>query len=223
MSKEIPWSFSKVEAFELCPKKFYHANIARDVQDVFGHEAEYGKEVHKAFELRLVPDKKGKFKPLPLDLQHHEKVMKKLFAAPGDAMPEQKLAINKDMEPTGFFDNDVWGRGVVDYLKINGDTMLIIDHKTGRPKDGFDQVRLMAAMMSCYMPHIKKYIVAYYWTKTKQLTVDRFSREEITTIWSNWIERVNAMQDAIRHDDFPATPNFLCKRHCGCKGCPHNG
>jgi len=216
--KDMAWSFSAIELYELCPKKFYHAKIKRDYKDVFGPEADYGKEVHKHFELRLIKGKK-----LPLDLTHHEKVMKKLFAAKGKGYPEQKLAINKEFEPTGFFDNDVWGRGIIDFMKVNKSTALIIDHKTGRQKDGFDQVRLMAAMISCYMPEIENFIVAYYWTKTKELTVQRFTRDEVPNIWNDWLPRVEEMQSAIRHDEFPAKQNFLCKRHCPVKSCPNNG
>jgi hypothetical protein len=133
------------------------------------------------------------------------------------------MALNANFQPTGFFDDDVWVRGIIDYVKVNNKTMFILDHKTGRPKEGFDQVRLMAAMMAAYMPEIENFIVAYYWTKIKELTVDRFTADEIPNIWAGFIERVNELQAAIRHDEFPATPNFLCKRHCPVKTCPNNG
>ncbi len=216
--KPFAWSYSSLDLFELCPKKFYHSKIAKDYKDVFGHEAEYGKEVHKAFELRLI-----KGKTLPLDLTHHEKVMRKLADAKGEGFPEQKLSLNADMQPTGFFDDDVWLRGIIDYMKIHGTTAVILDHKTGRMKEGFDQVRLMAAIMSCYKPEIENFIVGYYWTKTKTLTVDRFPRDEVPNIWNNFLPRVEELQASIRHDEFPAKQNFLCKRHCPVKGCAHNG
>ena len=218
MPKEIPWSFSKLEAYELCPKKFFHTQIARDVKESFGPEADYGKEVHKHFELRLINGKR-----LPLDLTHHEPKLKKLADAPGESFPEQKLALNKDFQPTGFFDNDVWLRGIVDYAKKNASNLLIIDHKTGKQHDKFDQLYLMAAMLSAYMPDVENFLVAYYWTKSKELTPDKLKKEDITEVWAQFLPRVEAMQQAIRHDEFPAKKNFLCRRHCPVKSCPYNG
>jgi hypothetical protein len=218
MAKPFAWSYSSLELFELCPKKFYHTKIKRDVVEEFGPEAQYGTEVHKHFENRLIKGKK-----LPLDLFHHEKIMAKLAAAPGEGMPEQKLALNRDMEPTGFFDSDVWLRGVVDFAKKNNNNLLIIDHKTGRQKEGFDQVILMGLMMAAYMPEIDNFIVGYYWTKTKCITSTKFTKEDIPTLWAGFLEREAELQQSIRHDEFPAKANFLCKRYCVVKSCPNCG
>ena len=45
---------------------------------------------------------------------------------------EVRIAITKDYEPTGFFSDDAWVRGVIDLVLLleNGD-IIIIDHKTG--------------------------------------------------------------------------------------------
>ncbi len=218
MAKPFAWSFSSLELFELCRKKFYHAKIKRDYKEVFGTEANYGKEVHKAFEDRLISGKR-----LPLDLTHHEKVMKRLADAPGEGMPEQKLALTIGLEPTGFFDDDVWARCIIDYVKVNGKVLLIIDHKTGKQKEGFDQVDLQAAMMAAYMPEIENFIVGYYWTKTKSIITTKFTREGVTEVWNNFLPRVEELQHAVKIGEFPPTKNFLCKRHCPCSGCVHWG
>ncbi len=218
MATPFAWSYSSLDLFELCPKKFYHAKIARDYKEVFGKEADYGKEVHKKFEDRLISGKR-----LPLDLTHHEKILARLANAPGEGMPEQKLALTIGLEPTGFFDNDVWVRCIIDYVKVNGKVLLIIDHKTGRQKEGFDQVDLQAAMMAAYMPEIENFIVGYYWTKTKTIITTKFTREGVTEVWNNFLPRVEELQAAVRHDEYPDTKNFLCKRHCVVKSCIHNG
>jgi len=149
--------------------------------------------------------------------------MKKLANASGKAYPEQKLALNREFQPTGFFDDDVWLRGIVDYAKRCKRNLLIVDHKTGRQHDKFDQVSLMAAMMSAYMPEVENFITGYYWTKSKELTTKTITKEGISEVWVNFLPRVDKFQAAIRHDEFPAKKNFLCKRHCGVKSCPYNG
>jgi len=64
---------------------------------------------------------------LPLDLRHHQKMLDKLMAVPGEQYEEQRLAITRDFQPTGFFDNDVWFRAVLDYMKVQGPVATIID------------------------------------------------------------------------------------------------
>ena len=218
MSKDFAWSFSALETFERCPKQYYHLKIAKDVRDKGGQAADYGKEVHKAFENRLI-----KGKELPLDLRHHEPSLEKLYNAAGTGMPEQKMALTRDFQPTGWFDDDVYIRGIIDYVKTNNKNALIVDHKTGRMHDSFEQVNLMAAMLSCYLPEIERFITAYYWTKAKCVTTSEVYREDIDDIWADILPRVNHMETMIKNEKFPARENFLCKHYCPVKNCKYNG
>lgn len=166
-----------------------------------------------------------KNKPLPLDLKHHEPVLDKLYKIPGNGMPEQKLALNSDFEPTGFFDNDVWCRGIADYAKVKDNTgsLLIADWKFGRMQEGFDQIELMMAMMTSYMPELTEYTGIYYWAKDKKITKTTLKSNQIPDIWSKFLPRVGHMEDSIVAGEFPAQPNFLCRKHCPVSKCPYHG
>lgn len=217
MAKLFAWSYSALDSFELCPKKYWAEKIGRIVKEQRSSVGDYGAEMHKHFEKRLINGKQ-----LPLDLRHHEPVMARLHNAPGEGMPEQKLALNRDFQLTGFFDDDVWVRGIIDFAKVNGRHLLVIDHKAGRMKEGFDQINLMVAMMLCVMPEIQTATGAYYWAKHKKLTRKKYQRSDAPDIWNSFLPRVKRMEEAKKNDDFPARPNFLCKRHCGVKSCPYN-
>lgn len=214
----MPWSYSALSAWELCPRKYFHESIAKTYKQKPNEAADYGTTVHKAFELRL---KNGK--PLPLDLRHHEPVMKKLEDANGEGMTEQKVAINQNFQGTGFFDSDVWMRAIVDYTKLSGGNMIVLDYKTGKMQDGFEQVKLQAAAMFCILPEAESAKVGYYWTKEKKLTLDTLTRKDLPELWNSVLPRVNRMQEAVVKEEFPARQNFLCKRHCPVKTCPFNG
>ncbi len=218
MPESFAWSYSALDSYELCPKKHWAEKIGRIVKPQRSTVGDYGAEAHKHFEKRLISSK-----PLPLDLRHHESVLAKLAAAPGEGMPEQKLALNRDFKPTGFFDDDVWVRGIIDFVKVNGQHLLVIDHKFGRMKEGFDQIDLMVAIMFCYMPEINTATGAYYWAKEKKLTRKKYTRNNGPAIWNGFLPRVKQMENAKKNDEFPARPNFLCKRHCPVKSCPYNG
>ena len=218
MARPFAWSYSALDSYELCPKKYAAEKVYRIVKEKRTSVGDYGDEGHKHFEKRLISNK-----PLPLDLRHHESVLAKLAAAPGEGMPEQKLALNRDFKPTGFFDDDVWVRGIIDFAKVNGQHLLVIDHKFGRMKEGFDQIDLMVAIMFCYMPEINTATGAYYWAKEKKLTRKKYTRNNGPAIWNGFLPRVKQMENAKKNDEFPARPNFLCKRHCPVKSCPYNG
>lgn len=215
---KFTWSFSNLDLFETCPKKYYHLRVAKDVKDEGNAMSNYGQEAHKHFENRLVYGT-----PLPLDLRHHEKFLVKLCAAPGKGLGEQKLALTRDFEPTGFFDADVWVRGIVDYTKHNAPSLVIVDHKFGKMKEGFAQLELMAAMLMACMPEIEKTSALYYWAKEKKITSIKFTRDDIPEIWGKFLPRVNRMETAWKTTEFPAKQNYLCKKYCPVKSCPHHG
>lgn len=216
---DFAWSYSKLESFENCPKKFAAESITKTSPFTESEASRYGKFVHKCFEDRLVIGKQ-----LPLDLTQHEPIMKKLSEAKGESLGEQKLALTVDLKPTGYFDPDVWLRGVIDFTKLSEDRVLVVDHKTGKMKEGNDQVELMLAMLICYRPEIEWGTGAYYWTKTRKFTsTGLLSRADIQFMWAGYMPRVDRLYEAIEKSNFPAKQNYLCKNYCNCTECAYYG
>lgn len=219
MSKKFAWSFSKLESYERCPKKFGAENITKTSPFTESEASRYGKDVHKRFEDRMVKGRK-----LPLDLKHHEPIMLKLDAAKGEVLGEQKLALTVDLKPTGYFDDDVWLRGVIDLTKMAEDKILVIDWKTGKPVDNTDQVELMLAMLICYDEGIEFGTGAYYYTKSKKfVSTGVLTREDMGSIWAGYLPRVKRMYQAIADGNLPPKQNFLCRNYCNCSKCPYWG
>jgi hypothetical protein len=216
--KQTPWSYSRLEAFELCPLKYFRLSVKRDIKDKPNEVAQYGTDAHKHFENRMM-----KGKPLPMDLQHHEKYILPIDKRPGQAYGEQKIALNADYEPTGFFDSDVWVRAIVDYTKIAPPAGLIVDWKFGKRRDGFDQVSLMAAMLFAYHPDLQGVAGAYYWAKEKSYARKVYKREDVPAIWASFLPRIERYQRAHAEADFPCRPNFLCRNYCPVTTCEHHG
>jgi hypothetical protein len=217
-SKQFAWSYSALDSFELCPKKHYHEKIAKDVVQKTNEVQGYGIDGHKFFENRLL-----KGTPLPLDFQHHERYLKRIDTIPGTKMPEQKLAINRDYQPTGWFDDDVYCRAIIDFIIYADKYAVIVDWKFGKQKPGFDQLELSAAVFACFKPEIQTYKAFFYWAKEKKLSPITIERDDTVAIWNRFLPRVNDMQTAIEKENFPAKQNFLCKRHCPVKQCKYNG
>lgn len=219
MAKPFAWSWSALDMFEQCPKKYYHLKVKKDFREDFsGEVAEYGNRAHKAFELFFDKDK-----PLPMDLKHHLKRIEKIKQAPGAQYVEQKLALTRKFEPTGYFDSDVWVRGQADYGKIKDTTAIIFDWKFGKMKDVPDQLELMAAMFLAFNEEVDVVIASFYWAQDKQFVPYRLERKDLVRIWNKFLPRVDKVETAIKTTDFPAKTSGLCKRYCPVLSCPHNG
>jgi len=218
LNKQIPWSYSRLNSFETCPKKFYQLSVAKNIKEKESEAMRYGREVHKAIELRISKDK-----PLPINLQHIEPVIAKFASANGQILVEQQLALNVNLEPTGWFDKDVWCRAIVDYAVVNKSRALIVDWKTGQLSDDFTQQKVAAAIFLRYFPEVAEIDMMYYWLKDKKPTHETLQKEDVKHVWSAVLKRVRRYQQAHIEESFPPRPSGLCKKHCPVTSCPHHG
>ena len=215
-----PWAYSKIKAFETCPKQFYHMRIAKTYTEPESDHLLYGNEFHKAAEL-YVPDKED----LPKKFDFARPVLDSLKALPGEKHFELKLGLTEDLEPCGFFDKNVWWRGVVDLLIIDGDRARVVDYKTGKSARYADkgQLELMAMATFKHYPQIKKVQGALLFVVANDMIREAYLQEAQTDLWSDWLKRYTAADKAVRANVFNPRPSGLCRQHCLVLECPHNG
>ena len=219
-AKQTAWSFSRLNSYETCPKKFWHESVRKDVPFEESEAMRYGKLVHKALELRV-----GKGKPMPLNLRYLEKYAKALADSAGDKLTEQQLAIDADFNPCGWFDKQTWCRAILDLAIVNGTHAVVFDYKTGKISSDFTQLRLAAVLLMLHMPELQTAELAYLWTKDKKITryEDKLTRDDIKTVVLELMPRIKKYERAHRMESFPARPGFLCKNWCPVTKCPHHG
>jgi hypothetical protein len=214
--KPFAWSYSALTRFENCPKQYWHLNVEKDFKDSDSEFAAEGKLIHDAMYKRVV-----KNFPLPLELRPYEPIAAKFAEAKGEKRGEMKLALNEALEPVDFFAHDTWVRAIVDLLVIDGDTAIIVDWKTGKPKDDPTQMALTAAVLSRWMPEIKFFKTAFVFVKHRKIILHVFQLEDMPDIWAGFYTRVNKMVVARKTASFPAKPSGLC-RYCPVTDCVHN-
>jgi hypothetical protein len=217
-----PCSFSALNNFETCPKKFWHLRVERDVREEEGPALRYGKRVHKALELHV-----DKNTPLPDELSSLQKHVAAFRSWPYERHCEMELAITEKYTPTDWFAKDVWLRAKLDLVLINekNSAAMIVDYKTGKMKDdGFLQLSLAAAMLLLHYKWLKVVRIAYLWTEYDGVvTHTELTRKDFMEVWNKLLPRFNAFDEAHQRDNFPARPSGLCKKHCPVKQCPYNG
>jgi hypothetical protein len=216
--KPKPWSHSALEQFINCPRSYHAHRVEKSIPYVEGPEAAYGNQVHKHFEDRL---RHGVV--LPPELQAHEEYLAKLEALPGIGEAEQEIALNRSAQPCGYWDADVWYRGKVDYLKVNGIHARVYDWKTGKQHQKLLQLFEYALWTLIKYPQVSSVYAEYYWTKHGTVTGVTVGRERIPEIWAMLLPDLKQMVEAYATDTWQPRQSGLCKRHCAVVDCEFNG
>lgn len=233
MNKPVAWSYSVLDAYETCPKRYYLTKISKVVVEKQTDEMAWGNRVHKALENRLIHGT-----PLPENIADYEVMVAKIAAKAkevgGVVEAEQKMALNRDYNPVTYFAKDVWVRGITDVTITNKRFAFIGDWKTGAKKPNSAQLRLTAAMTMHQKPYVEKVVNAFLWLKDGSITPETFTRADLPTIWGEFIPRVARLEHAVQASQqdpvnaakyFPAKPSGLCRNWCpvGKKLCDHCG
>ncbi len=222
----IAWSHSRINAFLTCPLKMYSEQIAKTHKPDFGDAAEWGKDVHKALELRIrmgaeLPANMSQYEPR---VATFEALAKSLDY---EMIPELSLALNQKLEPCSWKDWDnCWVRCALDLLLVNPSkpAAVAIDWKTGKKKDDDRQLALQAAMVFRHYPKVDKVTSMFCWLKEGGvMTKVTFTRENEPRLWKQYLPVVRNLTDAVTFGNWPAKPSGLCREYCSVHTCKHNG
>lgn len=209
-----PWSHSALEDFKNCPRSFYEKRIAKSVVETKGEATVWGEEVHKHFE-----DYATDGLDLPEKLRMHEPFLQRLMALPGTKGIERKIALNMAGQPCEFFDPNVWYRGVVDWMTVDGNSALMIDYKTGKHHTKFQQLRLFALHTFAAYPEVENIRCEYYWTQTMTKNGEGYSRADIPKLWAERIPDLRQYAEAFKTDTWQPRQSGLCRGWCPVDTC----
>lgn len=157
-----PWSISKLKMLQKCPFQFYLKYILKQKPEItppISEVTEMGKAAHKILELsitgksiedsfRLVKEEyedilrpdiwQEKMETLEFNVTSFMERMDKFQKAykVKRFLPELRIGVDHNWEPTGFFAKDVYWRGVIDLvIQLENQDIIILDHKLGPPAE----------------------------------------------------------------------------------------
>jgi hypothetical protein len=224
MSKQ-PWSISSLTKYETCPRQYHEMNVLKNFQDKPSEAMAWGDEVHKSFDKYFSKDA-----PLPIGMRQFKPLLDVFKNQPGEKLVEQKLALSEVFSPTTWFGKNVWVRSIVDLAVVNPPKAIIIDWKTGKIKEDYDQLALMTAVMFNQAEELEEITAMFVWTQEwdpdsplKCISKVTYNREELPMLWDRFMKREEAFQDAHDNTDFPPKPSGLCTRFCPVSTCPYHG
>lgn len=217
--KNVAWSHSALKDFEGCNKRYYEIKVLKNYPFVESEATRYGNEFHKAAEDYV---KDGK--PMQPYFNFAKATLDALIAKPGRKLCEYKMALTKDLKPCGWFDKDVWVRGMADLLIVDDEnfTCHVVDYKTG--KDTYpdrEQLTLMAMLVFAHMPHIRKVKAALIFVVKNSMVKTKMSFDQAAPEWWAYKERVARIEKAHETGVWNPKASPLCP-WCPVTTCAHN-
>lgn len=209
MANAIPWSYSGLTAFETCPRRYKLTKLTKEVKEPQTEAQMHGVEVHKAIELAI----KGE-QPLPEKYSKYGPIVDKVTGSPGDKLVEYQFALTSSFKPTGFFDSDAWVRGVIDFANLRPTSATVLDWKTGKPKPDSDQLKLFALSIFHSQPQVDSARTGFVWLVCNKVDAQTYHRDEVSTLWREFLPRVRRLELAQEQDKFPPRPSGLCGKWC---------
>lgn len=202
------WSISRLNTYTQCPFKFKLTAIDK-IREPSSPAMERGAAIHKEAEVYL----KGTDLVVPTSLSLMTTEFLELKEHGAEA--ELEVTFNKDWGITGWFDKDAWCRIKIDAMVLLGDTIKIIDFKTGKYKkddnDAYEQQLELYALAALILYPDVKYVDASLWfvdsgdhVGTKQ---DSYTHAMVPDLKKKWELKVTPMfVDTL----FAERPNKFC-------------
>ena len=199
------WSYSSLSMFLQCARKFDLIRNQKAVKDEPGEAAIWGQNVHSALEHRI-KDKT----PMPKGMEQFEVVAREVESWSDDWITEEQFGLTENLEPTGFFDKDVWCRGVLDIYTVKGRRAFVGDYKTGKMRPELSQLKLFAAAIFHKYPHVDKVKTAFIWLNHGTKSIEDFSRDDLQFIWKYFLPQIRRLESAYEKNVWPPNPSPLC-------------
>lgn len=225
MPKQIAWSWTRLDTFELCPRKFQGSYVLKDFPkpDFDAPHFAKGKGVHEALENYLkdgtpitnpivYTDQKGNVTEITINLDFLKPLLDKMRSAK-DKHIEIQVCYDQELNEISWFDKRAWCRVIFDALIIVGDRAFVIDWKTGKVKRYSDQLKLFAGAVFSSYPQVNRVLSAYVWCEhpnQKPIYAEYTRVKDAEAIWDEFGDRAELIQMANESGNWPAKKNMFC-------------
>ena len=216
----ITWSYSNLSLYQQCPKKYYHLRIAKDIKEAPSDAIAFGNKIHKIAQEYVESDK-----PIPAEyVDAMQAPLDKLKSMQGQKLCENKLGLTVDLKPCGFFDKNVWWRGIADIIVLQDDKAFTVDYKTGKKSQYADlkQLEILSLALFKHYPHIKKVKAGLMFFFAEDFVKADYSADQQDELWGPWVSDVGLLEDSVNSGVWNAKPNFTCRGWCPVTSCTHN-
>lgn len=215
--KPFVWSHSSLKQFEKCARHYYAQRVAKTITFEQTEQQLYGDRFHEAAQKTLETGC-----DLPVEFSFARKAVAAVEAIRGERFAELKLGASVSLEPCGFFDPQVWCRGIVDFLIVDASTRTahLGDWKTGKDRyPDKEQLVLMSLLAFLKFPEVDRIKSALVFVVKGTMVPFQMERSETEAHWQDYRERVARLAQAYASNVFNPTQNFTCAKYCPVSTC----
>jgi len=213
------YSFSKISAYRTCAYQWYHKYIEKTVVFKPTAATQWGTDIHAAAEHYI-----NDAKPLTDRYEVLKPYLDLIDNTEGTKRAEVEYAVTKDLKPCGFWDKSAYLRGKLDVEINQGDRVQILDWKSGKFKNDFNELRCFSVLTFLNNPEVEKTRNVYIWLKKdSKPTIEIIDRSQITALLEPLQETMSLIERDIESGLFRPKPSGLCKSYCDVLECKHNG
>lgn len=201
------WSFSAYDLYHQCPLKYKLEKIDK-LKRADTPALANGRKVHDIIAKYL--SKETDDLPLSAVKAKNARATYAEFREFDDVIVEKKWGFNASWKPTGYFANDTWLRTVVDAGVLYEDmTAEVIDHKTGKKRDGYgDQLELFATSVFCHIPSVTMVTTRLQFVDFEEDPVmEDYPAKDRDKLIAKWNKKVEPM---FNDQDFNPRPSDKC-------------
>ena len=221
MFNNFSWSFSRLKGYEDCPRRYHELMVLKRFKEERREHLDEGEAIHRAL-ARSLRQGVG----LPKDYEHLQHWVDRLLRTQGELLVEDdcKWAINRNFQPTGYFDRDCWLRGQADAVKLDDVFAMVVDWKNGKSMNADElQLILMALMVFTHYPKVLRVRADFIWLQHDSQTSKVIDRKEMPDYWTEILPRAGRLETAHKSNNFPPTPNRFCRAWCPVSTCQYWG
>lgn len=226
-AQPFPWSFSRLNDFEQCPKKFHGKYVSKEFpkENFDSPQLIEGRKVHRELELVL---KQGDWELLDKKRKFLLPILQKLYSSQGLSV-ESQHAFTRNLKLTDWFANEapVWVRLIWDVAAFSdAETVVVIDWKSGKVNPYYDQLKLFAGGIMAKYPQVQNVVAAYFWVDhpASKPTIEEYTRKEhFEAIWQEFGDRAEMINLCIESGNWKTIPSAYNCTYCPARDdqCPH--
>ena len=216
------WSYSSLNLFKQCPRKYHRLRVVKDVKEDEADHLIYGTEVHKAAE-----EYGRDGTPIPAKYEYIKPYIDTLIQAPGIKYYEYQMGLTRELEPCSFDSGHAWWRGIADFMAIpeGGKTAILVDYKTSKSARYADtaQLELLSLAIFAHFIHVDTVQAGLLFVVSKEFIEIGLDRNHQQELWKKWIKETDRLDKCFEYGTWNPNPNFTCRKFCPILDCEHNG
>lgn len=221
--KPFAWSYSRLKAYEDCPRRYYETSVLKDKwPEARSEQLDWGDQAHKALAGAL------RGTPLSRKWQLYQPWVDKVAAIEGERLVEDdcRWAIDRQFKPVPWFAKDVWLRCIADVVIFNPTkpAAVVYDWKAGKSSNVDPmQLTLTSLMLLAQFPKLRAVGSSFIWLQEDYETKQTLYRTDAADHWALLMPRVERLQEAVMKENFPPQPGRFCRNWCPVKSCEYYG